>query len=517
MTRDSGGTIVRLKKEPHAQQMKAIEADAPEQLYGGAKRGGKTIWLCQKAFLLNFWFPGNRGLMTRYNFTDLQDSTLVEFFETVPSEFIAAHNKGERTIFIKNPHPDSGKKDAGTKDGFSAWTSRQHYRGLGDQDDFEKVKGMNLGHEEYDEPSEIPFETYLMLRAQLTWTLPDGTRPPYMCLLASNPEPGWVEDRFIVNDTPGCVFIPALPSDNPYLPPGYVKELLDTYPEEWVRKYVLGGWGASEGAVFKEFTDELHNLDNWLDPTSDDEVVKFSLQLRLLEGFDHGDTGTTCLLVGGKDRAGNLFFFDEYYRKDRLVGDHAIDILALKQRFERGTYHVPIHPQRRTEFIIADPSIFRKSQHRSNEMQSIAQLYQEKGVNMIPGWNAMEMSIERIKEHLHPLDKHFHPFTGKPGSPSLFISRTRCPNLWKEMRGWKRARKSPKSSDQDGQMIYRGPDHAIDPMRYIVNAQPRRAEFCEADMSGMTEVEKWASRTHAKWASKFGKVNNPNRITGLFK
>lgn len=516
--------IVKLKKEPHAQQLKAIESDAPEQLYGGAKRGGKTIWLCQKSFLLGFLFPGNRGLMTRYNFTDLQDSTLIEFFETVPGEFIAAHNKGERTIFIKNPHPESGKKDASTKDGFSMWTSRQHYRGLGDPDDFEKIKGMNLGHLEFDEPSEIPFETYLMLRAQLTWTLPDGTRPPYMALLASNPEPGWVEDRFIEDPKPGCVFIPALPSDNPFLPPGYVEELSKTYPAEWVQKYIKGSWGASEGAVFKELDDEIHNLDNWVDTDSDDTMVKFSLGLNLYGGFDHGDTGTTCYEQGGVDHASNIFMFDEYYSEgatvgstDRLVGDHAIDILAIINRYQSGTLNVPIRPNRRQEFTIADPSIFNRTQQRNNELQSIAYLYGENNLSMIPGWNAMEMSIERIKEHLHPIPMHVHPFTGQRGSPSLFISKRRCPNAWKQLRAWKRKFRAGISSDKGGAYRYMGVDHAIDPIRYIVNSRPRRAEFQQVDLKGLTNQDRFAASSHAKWAAKFGGTPASTRIRSIFK
>lgn len=520
--------VIRFKKEPHHQQQLAIEQSDPEQLYGGAKRGGKTIWIGQKSFLLNFLFPGNRGLMTRYNFTDLQDSTLMEYFETVPSEFIAGHNKGERTIFIRNPHKESGQKDASTKDGWSRWTSRQHYRGLGDPDDFEKVKGMSLGHLEVDEPSEVPLETYLMIRAQMTWTLPDGSRPPYMCLLASNPEPGWVEDRFVdgaeLGDdgvfrgkTDGCCFIPALPSDNPFLPPGYVDELIRTYPKEWVEKYVKGGWGASEGAVFKELSDDIHNLDNWIDPDDDAAIVKFSLGLDLFGGFDHGDSGTTCYEQGGVDSARNIFFFDEYYRADRLVADHAIDILAVKSRYERGIAGLPLSPPRRQKFVVADPTVInRKQQQTSDGFRSIGWMYVQHGIAMVPGWNAVEMSIERIKEHLHPIDTHLHPFTMRPGSPSLFISKKRCPNLWREMRSWKRKRIANRSDAQPAFMEYKGADHAIDPLRYIVNAQPRRREFVLADLKGMSPQQAHAMRTHAKWAAKFGK-STAQRGSSIFK
>jgi Phage terminase large subunit len=161
-------------KAPTGQQQKFIDCGEREQLYGGAKRGGKTVAGAMKSVLLSIMFPGNRGLIGRKDMTDLKDTALTTFFDICPPELILDHHKGDRKIVIRtNDKP-----------------SEILYRGLGDQADVEKSKGIDLGWAWIDEPSEIEEDTYKMLRSQLNWVLPDGNRPPYMMLLTSNPEPG---------------------------------------------------------------------------------------------------------------------------------------------------------------------------------------------------------------------------------------------------------------------------------------------------------------------------------------
>jgi hypothetical protein len=38
------------------------------------------------------------------------------------------------------------------------------------------------------------------------------------------------------------VFIPSLPRDNPYLPREYEKKLRESYPEDWVQRFLEGSW-----------------------------------------------------------------------------------------------------------------------------------------------------------------------------------------------------------------------------------------------------------------------------------
>lgn len=467
---------VQLRKEPHVQQQKFIDSKALEQLYGGAKRGGKSVALCQKAILLSVLFPGNRGLLTRKDFTDLNDTTLNEFWQVCPPELVVEHHKGDRRITLRTIHPQI--------------TSDILYRGLGGPEDVEKAKSLNLGWFGIDEPSELAFETYKMLRAQLTWVLPNGKRPPYMALLASNPEPGWVKERFITTPQAGCVFIPALPRDNPHLPPGWEDELRQTYDQEWVDKYLGGSWDVTEGQVFPELTDRIHAI-NPFDTTG----------LKLVGAIDHATTGITAFVIVGIDADDNIFALHEYYKENQIVSFHSSQIKSLM-----GKYTPRVDPpkvQQKVDYVLIDPSTTRRTQVGNSMLQSVADLYREQGIIVVPGWNALEAGLQRIKEYLHVKPNHMHPISGLKGAPSLFIVKRYCPNLWKEMRELK------KEILPMGSVRFVGIDHALDCLRYIINSRPKRPDFSPKDWNNLSAQDRFFTDVHKRWAKKFGQGDAP--------
>lgn len=498
---------IKFKKQPHRQQQIAIDCDDSEQLYGGAKRGGKTIWICQKTTLLSVLFPGNRGLVARYNYTDLVDTTLTEFFNTVPSELILNHHKGDRTIVMRSIDGRSINKDSTTRDGYSQWASRILYRGLGDPEDFEKIKSLSLGWMAIDEPSEVPIDQYLMLKAQLDWqlpidtrtnTYPYGQRPPYMSMLASNPEPGWVEERFPIHKPyiheDGKIFIPSLPRDNPHLPPGYEEALRADYPPEWVTKYLDGVWGASEGAVFKELDDKLHDLDNWI---NSDRWLEFHWPLNLVLAIDHGSTGWTAMVICGVDAFGNIYALHEYYVKDKLIIEHCGVMMDILQEYTRREIGGGNWLTKEVEYMLIDPSCMQRTQQGHEQLQAVADDYRKYGFACIPAWNALELGLNRVKEHLHPIPIHAHPITGILGSPSLFISKSRCPGLWNDLRAIK------KKIMPSGYVKYVGRDHAADCLRYIILSQPRRPELISLDENQLDSLTQMKVRAEDKWVKRF--------------
>lgn len=476
---------IRLRKQPHVQQQKFIDCSAPEQLYGGAKRGGKSVALCMKLIMLSVLFPGNRLGLFRKDFTDLQDTTLNEFWQICPPELLdtsygngTGHHKGERCIRLKTIDPNI--------------TSDILYRGLGGPEDIEKAKGLNLGGFGVDEPSEIDFGVYKMLRAQLTWVLPNGSRPPYMCLLASNPEPGWVKERFIETPAAGCVFIPALPRQNPFLPDGWENELRDSYDPEWVEKYLDGSWEVTEGSVFPELDGRLHALPPNLVDSKD---------MRLVAAIDHATTGITACVICGIDHNRNIFTLAEYYVKDKLISEHAREILRLMAEFTPEVQSPNV--RKRFEYILIDPSTTAKTQQGGNsQLKSVADLYREQGLPVTSAWNALEAGLQRIKEMLHVNPRHVHPTTGTLGASHLYILKKRCPSLWKEMKDLK------KEILPSGTMRFVGSDHALDCLRYIINSQPRAPKPTEYDMAHLPTQDRFAIRAHDRWAKTFGQKPN---------
>lgn len=463
---------IRFKTPPHHQQLLFIDADEREQLFGGAKRGGKSHGLSQKIVMLSQLFPGNRGLLYRQNLTDLKDSTLVTFEGVCPPGLIRQHHKGDRKFIFNNG-------------------SHFIYRGVGDKDELEKVKGIDLGWMAGDEPSEIEEDTYLMLLAQLNWKLPSGKRPPYMSLLSCNPEPGWVKKRFIdqlKQDRQGRyltfhaakdrVFIPSLPNDNPFLPPGYVEWLKANFPVEWVEKYVRGSWEVSEGMVYKEFDRTVHVVDSY-PPLAD---------MKLYAGIDHGTTGYTTFVVIGVTANHDYFVIREYYQKDRLVTEHAAAMHNIIGELRNAGTEL--------EYIMIDPATNQRSSQGNYQLQDVRTLYAEAGIHAIPGWNLIEAGVERVRQLIHVNPHHFHYSKGTTGAPHFYVHHT-CTHTIDEFQGWK------KEVDANGYVKYKGMDHLLDPIRYIAVSRPVPPSLSAMDESGLDATQRSAKRSHEKWASKF--------------
>lgn len=454
---------IRFKIPPHKQQVKFMNCAHKEQLFGGAKRGGKSVAICQKVIALSMAFPGNRGILIRQNLTDLKDSTLVTFFQVCPKEIIARHHLGDRMITFTNG-------------------SYFIYRGVGDEDELEKVKGIDLGWLAVDEPSEIELATYLMLLAQMNWKLPDGKRPAYMALLACNPEPGWVKERFIDPDhlPPDRIFITSLAKDNPGLPTDYIAYLLANFPKEWVEKYVNGSWEISEGMVYKEWDRDIHVISSMPSLST----------CKLFGSLDPAPATITCNIHMAIDPYFNHYIFWEYYRSERLLSHHAADI-----KDQLAKYHA--NHGLTLEYMLIDPA----SQQRSNlpnrdAMVSTQELYSEEGIHCIPAWNVLEAGIERVKRLLHVDPHHIHPLTGQLGSPHLFVLE-QCVNTIAEFPNWKRKLES------NGNIRYTGKDHALDNIRYIVNSRPVPPDLTDRDEMAQSSFSRQVRRSHASWASKF--------------
>ena len=186
--------------------------------------GGKTRWLCEEAKDLSLRFPGNRGVMCRYRLQDFKNSTLKTLLECIPEELIKSHNQAEHTIFLKNG-------------------SEIIYFGLAEPEQVMKLKSMEVGFFCIDEASEVSKENFLIFQSRLRRLLPDGSRPTYFGLLATNPDDCWLKDDFVLGGGgDDYLFIPSLPRDNPYLPSDYESGLRKSYPEYLVKILLEGSW-----------------------------------------------------------------------------------------------------------------------------------------------------------------------------------------------------------------------------------------------------------------------------------
>lgn len=80
---------------------------APEMLsvIAGGFASGKSKALSIKGLILSAVFPGNVGMVGRYHASDLEDTTMAVFMDTVPPSWIRSyrhHNRGSATLTLRN-------------------------------------------------------------------------------------------------------------------------------------------------------------------------------------------------------------------------------------------------------------------------------------------------------------------------------------------------------------------------------------------------------------------------------
>jgi hypothetical protein len=133
------------------------------------------------------------------------------------------------------------------------YTSRLYY---GEMKDPNSQLGVNLGFAIVDEGYEIPRMSWDNVCANMRHQLPDGSYPPYLAALTTNPWPGWVMDLFPVTTHQQQVvkrgewqatdygYYPFLAIDNPANPPEYVQQLKQIYKNDPVmyNRMILGLW-----------------------------------------------------------------------------------------------------------------------------------------------------------------------------------------------------------------------------------------------------------------------------------
>jgi hypothetical protein len=217
-------TEISSQYNPTITQSRAHKSKARYKLFGGAMGGGKSRWLCEEAKDLSMSYPGNRGIMCRWHLADFKNSTLKTLLECFPPEIIVSHNLAEHCITLING-------------------SEIIYMGMSEQENVSKLKSMEIGWFAIDEASEVPHETFLLFQSRLRRRLFDNTFPPFYGVLASNPADCWLKDIFVLKGGGDDYdFFPSLPKDNPYLPSDYEKKLRESYPEDWVNRFLKGSW-----------------------------------------------------------------------------------------------------------------------------------------------------------------------------------------------------------------------------------------------------------------------------------
>lgn len=206
----------------------------PEIGIGGAVGGGKSRYLCNKAFVDACRYPGLRSFLGRKIAQHFKMTTLQTWYEVIPSEAYD-ENKQEQSFKIRN-----GK-----------YESTIFYGGLDSREALSKFTSGEYGRIYIDQAEELEESDFLTLLQRLRQRLPNGKFPDFFqATFSANPKQCAFRERFIISPKSGIQkFIQMLPAGNEFLAPGYLDRLKELYKNrpELYQAYVLGSWDILEG------------------------------------------------------------------------------------------------------------------------------------------------------------------------------------------------------------------------------------------------------------------------------
>lgn len=214
-------------------QLAALWHIAQFLLYGGAKGGGKTVFLCRWAVIQCAMYPGNKGFLGRKRSVDFKNTTLETFKRYIDPRLYRV-SKQEQRIYLP-------------------WCNGQiDFGGMDDPDLVQKFNSAEYGFVGVDQAEEIDQDQLAMLVGTLRHVLPNGEFPSYHVRLTANPAECFLKYEYIENPRQGDpvtgkgtrAFIKALHTDNPFLPPDYVPNMRDAFRHrpKLLKAYLEGIW-----------------------------------------------------------------------------------------------------------------------------------------------------------------------------------------------------------------------------------------------------------------------------------
>lgn len=214
-------------------------------LYGGAKGGGKSWFLNVWLFTQASQNLGSKWFAFRKRGVDFTNTTLETWKKAIPADMYTI-NPTLKKIYV----PISN--------------STIDYGGLDDELAVEKLNSAEYSGGIIDQAEEIEKTSFSMCRGTLRHkreicsTHPDnscdvtcdGRSYPYQVRMSANPRQCWLKNDFILTKKRGHLFVPALPTDNPYLPKDYVQNLREAFSHrpELLKAYLEGSWDEVAGS-----------------------------------------------------------------------------------------------------------------------------------------------------------------------------------------------------------------------------------------------------------------------------
>jgi len=241
-------------------QAEAMDAVASEKYtfinFGGAIRGGKTVWGLSSLLVLCTVFPRSRWCVVREDMEKIRTTTIPSFRKLEPSgnlkqsPYEYTHPNGS-VILFKSENYAADK-------------------------DLDWMKGLEVNGFLFEEINECQEKTlFKAFERAGSWIIPNAPHQPKPVILSTcNPSFGWVKtlvyDRWMNGTLPDdWLYIPSKITDNPHLPQAYIDNLKNL-PKFEYQVFVEGNWDVqlkTGGEFYKQFEINRHVGQTKYDPT----------------------------------------------------------------------------------------------------------------------------------------------------------------------------------------------------------------------------------------------------------
>ena len=373
----------------------ALTYNVFEELYGGARGGGKTAagiaWLST-----DIKHPKYRALVIRKNADDLKD-----WVDKARALYIPMG----ATVTMQSPEFRF------------PWGAVIRTGHLADDKAYEKYQGQEFCRILIEELTQIPTEErYLKLISSCRSAIPELKARIFATTNPGGPGHAWVKKRFVDVIEPtkvykdpitgrGRVFIPATVSDNPILleaDPNYVA-FLNGLPEALKKMWRDGNWDVFAGQFFTEWDVTKHVIKPFTIPLSWFRYRSIDIS---------GHTGITSCHWYAVNNDGRVYAYKEYYIDGKDYDEHAREIYKMSLD-EDGV-------EENYRYTVIDSSAFAKA----GFSETPAEIYNRYGVNgLIPSAKGRVEGLTLIHQYLRWDEKL---------SPLLQIFST-CYNMIKEI------------------------------------------------------------------------------------
>lgn len=224
-------------------------------LYGGAIRGGKTIWLILLLWSYAIKYPKSRWLILRNSYTTLLMTTLVSFQECLNMGLaadVASWKQADHTVTLHN-----GSQIIFMAESYDNDKELNRFRGL-------EING--AGIDEMNEIQEVTFNK--IIERSGSWQMSPGC--PIKIIGTCNPTHNWVKEKFYdrwkEQTLPaGWAYVPAKMTDNPHISKAYLDSTKLNMNKYEYDRFVLGDWEVmprTGGEFYKLFDFDTNTVQN---------------------------------------------------------------------------------------------------------------------------------------------------------------------------------------------------------------------------------------------------------------